>query len=192
MVLKYLPQIFQWSTLLKNEKLTVFNRRMGITKTIGNLRYNIPSAICSNTELNADQMSLVRWEMTLRRFKNGLDFSMGYIEKRHIKWFNDCRSIGSVDYGAALAVKQNKSGWNLQFCNEGLKTKIEDEKVDTIIAENDKFVLELDFKKQECIALRNGIPLGILSKDLPRGPIYPAASIGTKGTSLETTLFVIS
>ena len=169
------------------------------------------STVCSKI-LSADTVSVVRWEVTLtqmtEKHPRDIRFFMGFVDGAHIDEFKVGRAIGALEHQAAFNpthgfdyrndmrvfvageyVERLARHWDqMTTLQRLLETTSHFEP--WYMKVGDKFKLCFDFKAGECIALKNGRQVRVLTDHahLPK-TLYLAASVRGLGSAFQTTLF---
>lgn len=117
-----------------------------------------------------------------------MEFLMGYVNAEDTADFNDHIRIGDAMSVCSRRCPQFKIWKNktyLDFECDSLWW----EAIDLMVG--DKFALAFNFETGECRALYNGLPLGIISNNVPHS-IYLAASLyDSPGSIWRTTKYVV-
>lgn len=202
-VLRYCPFLFEWSSIRKHQNLVLSMDGKMFTQSDGHRTDNFLS-LCTRNMLSGENISVVRWEVTLkpqesanRRRNEWIKFCMGFTDSKYIDEFEVDRPVGGSLHQSSLCVRQGAHPQTpFAVYKEGVYTPDAWNGRDGYsysyrIPANLRLGLQIDFRTRECVALVDGRVNRTLTTNLPHS-IHLAASVKGSDCSFTTTLFDIS
>ena len=185
----YFTAIFEWDPLRSSPHLELspdgrsFRYKAGPNTDPG-------KSLCSKNILcSADNISSVRWELTVKQQGDQFYMLMGFVSTDGLFNPNENCFIGTDEHQWALWVVDGSFPLVMQDGHRGEWNNGPISHKTFGISVNDRFELRFDFRAQKCTAYYNGGLLGEVADGLPK-EIYLAATVTVD--VLETTLFEVS